>query len=108
MNDRKAQLVARIYELLEARRHELRAIARLELIRPRVRILRTIACLMLMASTASAAPQAFRHAPLPARQWQQAAPARPAYCAPKTIIIVVPVRQSRPVYYGGGWFPMGY
>ena len=44
MNDRKAALVARIRELLEARRHELRAIAELEMFRPRVRIIRTMAC----------------------------------------------------------------
>ncbi|BBO34223.1 hypothetical protein [Lacipirellula parvula] len=96
MNERKAQLVARIRELLEARRHELRAIARLEVIRPRVRILRTMACLLLMASTAQAAPRMFQQVP---------PPARPTYCGPK-VIVVVSARRERPViYYGGGFNP---
>jgi hypothetical protein len=53
--------------------------------------------LMLMASTASAAPKMFQQVP---------PPARPTYCAPKVIIYVVPARQSRPViHYGGGFNP---
>lgn len=98
MNERRAALIARIRELLEARREELRAIARLEATRPRVRIIRTLACLLLMASTAVAAPR-------PMRQVQPAA--RPTYCAPKVIVIVVPIyRHPRPVInYGGGYNP---
>ncbi len=43
MNARRIALVTRIFELLQARRAELRAIARLEAMRPRVKIIRTMA-----------------------------------------------------------------
>jgi hypothetical protein len=86
MNDRKAALIARICELLEARRAELRAIAELEVLRPRVRILRTMACLLLMASAASAAPM------------RQLPPPKPS-CRPATIIIVPVYRAPRPIVY---------
>ena len=96
MNERRAALITRIRELLEARRAELRAIARLEAMRPRVRILRTLACLMLLASTAQAGPM------------RQVSPAARPTCSPKVIIVVPVYGAPRAVInYGGGWNPMG-
>ncbi|BBO35546.1 hypothetical protein PLANPX_5158 [Lacipirellula parvula] len=63
--------------------------------------MKSILALLLTSSTANAAP--LQHRSLPMRQ--VALPARPTYCAPKVIIYVVPVRQPRAVYYGGGFNP---
>ena len=98
MSDRQA-IIEQLRALIEARKAQVR-------IRIVDRAFAQLAAVLILigfaASTASAAP--LQHRSLPMRQVPP--PARPAYCAPKTVIIVVPVRQSRPViYYGGGFNP---
>ncbi len=100
MNDTRQAIIAQLRKLIDARKAAIR-------VRIVDRAFAQLAAVLILigfaSSTASAAP--LQHRSLPMRQVPP--PARPTYCAPKTIIIVVPARQSRPVYYGGGWYPMG-
>jgi hypothetical protein len=91
MNERRAAIVAKLKALIEARKASIR-------IRIVDRAFATLATLLLLCSTAQAAP--FRQVP-----------PQPT-CRPATNIIVVPrnyPRYNRPVtIYGTGWYPMGH